>query len=181
MPNYNVFNYAVSNFDGDSVFHICKDIGASSLNEFVDDVEEVWRIDDGSVWGYRKKTKDREGVYRPLFTEEDVNVKVIRLDSFIEQYGITEINFLHIDAQGSDLKVMESLGEKINIVRGGVIEAASGAEKSLYKGQNTSEETVKYINDNGFTVTNIEQNDPLKCEVNISFISKKKGVVNVGR
>lgn len=52
-------------------------------------------------------------------------VMCMRLDTFMDLYGITDIEYLHIDTQGNDFRVLKSLGDKINFVKQGVAEAAN--------------------------------------------------------
>ena len=45
-----------------------------------------------------------------------IKVKTIRLDDYIIKHKINHIDMMKIDAQGSDLDVLKSLGNLINIV-----------------------------------------------------------------
>lgn len=86
----------------------------------------------------------------------------------MEEEGIDRIDHLHIDTQGSDLKVLAGLGSKIDSVRFGVLEAATKTD-ILYKGQNTVEECLGFLVLNGFKITEIKNNDKFGHEVNIFF------------
>lgn len=142
--NENVFviQKAVSTFNGVSRFGIsdpnrgCANMGCSSLNEFTDDIHQLW----GG---------------RPDFNHvEYIDVEVTRMDTFIEENGITEIDFLHCDAQGSDLDVLKSFGDKISILKSGRVEA--GNKVQLYKGvDNSVYSIIDYLESNGFTITKI--------------------------
>jgi hypothetical protein len=69
-----------------------------------------------------------------------------------------------------DLEVLISLGDKINIVRTGVIEMPTSHEKKLYKDQKYIEkDAVEFLNKNGFQIDKIESNDCYRNEVNIYF------------
>ena len=108
---YRVFQQALSDFDGKADFHLVHgDTGSSSLNEFADNLSETWpgRTD--------------------FVVSQTITVDVYRLDTWlkINSPDIEEIEHLHIDAQGDDLAVLKGLGEKISIVKSGVIEVQIG-------------------------------------------------------
>lgn len=130
---------------GKSTFNIAgqADWGCSSLLEFSDDLNESWpgRTD--------------------FKVTEQIEVEVIRLDDFVAERNIPRIDWLHIDTQGSDLNVLRSLGDKISIVQAGVIEVPQSTKVMLYKGQHTKEETIAFLENNGFTIykTESQQNE----------------------
>ena len=97
-----------------------------------------------------------------------IEVNVIRLDKFINEHDIKEIDHLRVDTQGSDLKVLTGLGEKISIVKKGTIKVASENDV-LYVGQNTQDECVEFLVKQGFEIEKILPNDKYKNELNITF------------
>lgn len=152
LKNYVLVEKAVSDFEGTSTFNVAgqSDWGCSSLLEFSNKSQTKWpgRTD--------------------FKVTDTIEVDVIRLDSFIKEKTIPKIDYIHIDTQGSDLEVLKGMGDLINIVRAGVMEA--GNEKDiLYKGQNTLKETIKFLNSKGFEVKDIVSNDPYTNEVNVHF------------
>jgi len=150
--NYFLTKKAVSNYNGKATFRVAghADWGCSSLLEFSDKSKTEWpgRTD--------------------LNVTHEIEVDVIRLDTFIKEHNITKIDYLHIDTQGSDLKVLEGLGDYINIVMEGAMEAAA-KENILYNGQNTQQESIEFLQKNGFEVTGIQINDEYHNKVNIFF------------
>lgn len=77
-------------------------------------------------------------------------VATIRLDNFCDLYGITKIDYIHIDAQGSDFNVLKSLGKYIDVVQEGVVEAAYNV--SIYKDvDNTYTSICNWLIDHGFS------------------------------
>ena len=66
------------------------------------------------------------------------------------------------------MKVLEGLGKYIRIVKEGVIEAANKPD-ILYKEQNTKEESILFLQENGFQITDVKFNDHHGNEVNIFF------------
>ena len=152
IRHYHITQAAVSNFNGKAKFKVASKGGAgcSSLLEFSDKSKTEWSgRTDFEVTG-------------------EIEVEVIRLDSFIEQCNILTIDFLHVDTQGSDLKVLEGLGKYIRIVKEGVIEAANKPD-ILYKEQNTKEESILFLQENGFQITDVKFNAHHGNEVNIFF------------
>lgn len=157
--NVEILPNAVSNVNKVMPFHITIDVegiaakhGSSSLYEFRDNLEEDWN--------------------RPDFkTGETIDVECITLEKFIEERGITSIEFLHCDAQGSDIHVLEGLGVHKNKVKAGVVEATKNI--ALYKDSpNTQSKVVSWLKENGFEITHIKDNDPHGAEVNIGFKRK---------
>lgn len=152
LDNYFLTKKAVSNYNGKAIFKVAghADWGCSSLLDFSDKSKTDWpgRTD--------------------LSVTYTLEVDVIRLDGFIEQNGITKIDYLHIDTQGSDLKVLEGLGSYIDIVVEGCMEAAA-KDDILYNGQNTQQESIQFLQKNGFDITGIQINDEYHNEVNIFF------------
>jgi FkbM family methyltransferase len=155
LPNYKLTKVAVSDYNGKAVFNVAgnADWGCSSLLPLSEKASTEWygRTD--------------------MFVTEQIEVDVIRLDTFIEQNGIERINHLHIDTQGSDLKVLRGLGKYIDIVDEGVMEAAN-KDDILYVGQNTKAESIAFLEENGFIVTDVQLNDLAENEVNIYFRRK---------
>ena len=94
------------------------------------------------------------------------------MDSFILKNEISKIDYLKIDTQGYDLKVLHGLGQLISIVNEGTMEAAA-KESILYEGQNTQNDSIQFLESNGFEITNITYNDIHQNEVNIDFKNKQ--------
>lgn len=137
---YFVFQCAISDYNGESDFHlVVGDTGSASLNRFNDNLHETW---PGRTDFVVRKT---------------IKVPVFRLDTWlsINAQHINEIYHLHIDAQGSDLNVLKGLGDKINIVQSGVIEVPQQDELRLYKGQHTKNDCLEFLEQNNFVVTHV--------------------------
>lgn len=150
--NYIVVPIAISDFDGEGEFYIAghDDWGCSSLHEFSDGLDKTWpgRTD--------------------FYVTESVKVKVQRMDTFIVENNIDEIEYMHCDTQGNDLKVLQSFGIYIDRLKSGVVEACR--QNPLYKNiDNTESSIVKFLESNNFTITNIVSNNGCPNEINISF------------
>jgi len=155
LQNYHIVQKAVANWEGKTTFHISgqADWGCSSLNHFSDHLNETWpgRTD--------------------FKVTDSIEVEVIRLDSFVKSNNITEIEYLHVDVQGSDLEVLFGLGDYISIIRAGVIEMPTSHEKKLYKDQKyIVDDAINFLHSKGFKVSRIDPNDCFNNEVNINFV-----------
>jgi FkbM family methyltransferase len=155
LKNYTLVSKAVSDYNGEAFFNVRGegDWGQGSLSDFTSNIDTVWP--DSNL----------------RFTDK-IKVEVIRLDTFIEQHNIERINYLHIDAQGGDLRVLKGLGKYISIVDKGVVEA-SNPDKIYYTDQNTVDSTVDFLNKAGFDIISIDSNDNISNEYNIHFEAKR--------
>jgi FkbM family methyltransferase len=126
--NYKIIEKAVSDKSEVRTFYLCSDSLCSSLNKFTKEIE----------WGDIK----------------EVMVETIRMDEFIKDNNIQEIDYLHIDAQGSDFDVLCGFGDKISIVKEGVCESmAPNIDWTLYENQAKFEDFKKFFLDNKFDIS----------------------------
>lgn len=127
-----------------------KDWGCSSLNEFSDNLETNWPGRDDFKFTH------------------SYNVMTIRLDTFCELYSIDEIDYLWIDAQGHDFKVIKSLGDSIRKVKEGRCEAALNVE--LYKNTNNQHQLItKYLHNYGFKTQIKPDTSRIDAECDVIF------------
>jgi FkbM family methyltransferase len=159
LSNYTVIPKAVCLKNGTTQFNICKAGGASSILPFRsdEDLSKTWSPGRTDI----------------LFSGVSYEVETIRLDTFIEENNLqdTQIDFLHIDAQGVDLDVLKSTGKYIKNVIAGVVETVKEEYKSIYIGQtdNTLDNVVAFLTENGFQISRVEGNDGTQCEFNVFF------------
>jgi FkbM family methyltransferase len=148
--NKNVFviNRAVSDFNGKAKFNIAN-IASSSLYKL-------------SQFGIENT--------RIRFVEE-IEVDVIRMDTFIAEYNIDKIDYLHCDAQGNDLKVLKSFGNKISIIEQGQVEV--DCKGSIYDSDNSIDLVIDYLKDNNFRITNTNINRQRKLDTDVKFVNNK--------
>lgn len=125
FENFHLIPAAVHIENGFQWFNIAgsSDWGCSSLYDFADDLDKTWagRTD--------------------FHVTDRYKVMTMRLDTFIDLYDIKEIDYLWIDAQGNDFKVLQSLGDKLSRVREGKCEAAFEVE--LYKTKENNAYEIK--------------------------------------
>ena len=141
VKNIKLFQLAIDNFNGKSRFGLSasywpnskSSYACSSLNEFSDNIVNEW----GN---------------RPDFNMiEYIEVDVMTLKSFIEQENISQIDYLHCDSQGSDLNILKSLGNKIDLIKKGRCEGFN--TKTLYKNvDNSIHSILEFLELNGFEI-----------------------------
>lgn len=126
----------------------------------------------GSLYNYHPDMATNAVGQHPVFKAGFVwkqNVATIRLDAFMRLYEISHIDYLHIDAQGSDFRVIQSLGYSISKVREGVCECTY--KVPLYVDSdilNNYDDCMMYLNLHGFDaeITYVHENN---TEVDIHF------------
>ena len=154
---YTIVPVALSDFNGTAQFNIADnpgcDWGCSSLNTFSEGLEETWpgRTD--------------------FQFNRSIEVKVMRLDTWFRETnpGIERIDFFHCDTQGSDLKVLQGMGEYLGLIQAGEVECASNERGKLYKENHTLDEMRAFLVSNGYEITSITPNDAQQNEVNVAF------------
>lgn len=144
--NIKIFQLAIDNYDGKSNLGLSapyhgpgteSSYACSSLYEFSDNISETW--------GNRPDFK----------MTEYVEVEVMKLSTFIEKENIEVIDYLHCDAQSSDLNVLKSLGDKIKILQSGRCEGSN--TKKLYKNiDNSVGSILEFLEENNFEITELK-------------------------
>lgn len=155
ISNWHLSAVAVSDFDGRATFNIAGrgDRGCSSLLNFHPAVKDTWNP---------ARTDPTTG---DLNFTHTIEARVITLDYFIRRMqDIHTIDYLHIDAQGSDLKVLQGLGEHIGMVKMGRMEAALNAP--LYEGSPTAKECQDFLTLHGFHILAVQPDgDGSECDI----------------
>lgn len=107
-------------------------------------------------WGCSSLYEWTEGIQQIIPGRPDFHftnrykVMTMRLDTFVTLYNINHIDYLWIDAQGNDFKVLQSLGEKINIVKEGKCEASIDIELYKTNKENDSATIKDWMEHQGF-------------------------------
>ena len=119
VKNYTLVDAAAGIFDGKATFNIAGrgDWGRSSLEIFSEGLDKTWpgRTD--------------------FKVTEQIEVQVLRLDTFLSTSEFKSIAYMHCDMQGSDLDVLRGLGRFRENLQRGVIECASARSVALYREQ----------------------------------------------
>jgi FkbM family methyltransferase len=156
-PSVRVIRKAVSNYDGSAVFNIASYDDCSSLQSFDSEANAKW------VHPWHP--------YKHFEMVDKVDVEVIRLDTFMQQERIDVIDRLEIDAQGEDLRVVESLGKRIEDVKKVQIEV-NIHDAPLYQNSFTREDAVAFFAGHGFE-RHISWKQSMGREENIVFRSRR--------
>jgi FkbM family methyltransferase len=156
-PGLRVFSQAVSLQPGQALFHIADHDDCSSLQEFDDRANQNWI----HPWH----------PYKSFATIDRIPVKVVRLDDFLEQEGIDTVDFLMIDAQGEDLRVVESLGKRMRDVKQIQIEVNIHAAP-LYKNSFTLEQAQVFFRGHRFR-QHVLWKQSMNREANVIFRNER--------
>ena len=149
-PSVTIFPFAITDTNGFSLFNV-SDVGDKGV---------------GSLYDFHPNLANTVlGVHAEFSTPPVAKelVPTMRLDTFMEVWKIDEIDHLHIDAQGSDFKVLQSL-------KAGQVECT--LDIPLYSGVDNSHDSVlQYLESKGFTVevAYIHNN---RSEVDLRFMRK---------
>lgn len=149
--NIKVLNKAVGLINGFVPFYVAENKMSSSINKL-----SKYNIEN-NITKYERTT----------------SVESIRLDSFIEDYKIDSIDYFHCDAQGSDLDILKSLGDKISIIKKGQVEGSR--TENLYDTENRYFLIIDYLEKNNFVILNKEEIEGKINwkDLNILFVNKK--------
>jgi FkbM family methyltransferase len=152
LPNYVVLPMAVSEQDGIRPFFLNSDDATSSLLAFN---PEGWQN-----WRWEKEVQTTNIIWVPT----------IRLDTFFCHMGIRKVSYLKIDAQGHDLAVVRSLGNRLADVERVRLEVAINSVP-LYEGANSKPEVVEYMEKGGFMLVGANSQSHGQ-ELNLTFQKK---------
>ncbi|MHA6129398.1 FkbM family methyltransferase [Pseudomonas fluorescens group sp. PF-1] len=156
LSNIALLKKAINTTEGNAKFHVARhaDWGVSSLLDFDSD-----NISKNEYWAQRSD----------LYFEDEIEVEITRLDKFLIGAGFSHIDFIKIDAQGVDIKVLESLGDLLKNVDAGMLEAPTTRGTALYSNEPTLKDVLDFLEKNGFEPYAIKPNDPACAEVNVFF------------
>jgi FkbM family methyltransferase len=131
--NYVVHPMAVSDHDGMAPFRINSYSAASSLLPLDETARAAWI--DGNL----------------LQEQREIIVPTVRLDTFMAEAGITEVEFLKVDAQGGDYAVIRSAGDRLRDIRRITLEVAV-TPRQLYRGAADKASIVAFLFSRGFSL-----------------------------
>lgn len=148
--NHRVHASAIAEQEGVAPFHVNRFAAASSLLPIDEDVRREWT--DGDL----------------LHEDRIVYVPTTRLDRFMQRSGIRHVEFLHIDAQGADLAVLRSAGERLADIDQIKCEVAVTPEP-LYLGAPSKTMIVDFLVARGFRLVAAEAQSHGQ-EENLTFV-----------
>lgn len=130
------------------------DMGISSLLNLRED------LSDDPYWATRSD----------LGFDQLVEVDVAPLADILLPLGLPGIDFIKIDCQGLDLAVLQSLGDGLRELRGGMLEVSTTRHTALYEDEaSVLEDVLNWLKASSFDVYAIKPNDPALNEVNVYF------------
>jgi len=136
LPNFFVVPLAVTERDGSSELNINSYADASSLLPLDDQGVRHWA---GA---------------QDLRTVGTVTVGTIRLDTFLNIAGIQSVDYLKVDAQGMDLGVVRSAGNRLKDIHRICLEC-DVTPHPLYRGASTKSETIEFLESRGFALIDV--------------------------
>ena len=100
-----------------------------------------------------------------LVVESEVSVPCISLKDLMTDNKITKVDFLKIDTQGTDLKVLLSAGKDIKKIMSCALEAPYSKKLSIYQNENDVVETINVLAREGFFPIRVVPNGGGECNV----------------
>lgn len=150
LPNLHMIAMAVGIFDGFAEFDVYPRSKVGSLLQLNPDTANDWR-----------------GIqYWRVEQQQSALVPVIRLDTALSELRLGEIEWLKIDAQGNDLDVIRSAGDRLQDIQRVTCEVA--VKPSPYQGACSYYDVVTYMIARNFTLVD-ERQQSFEQELNLTF------------
>jgi len=146
--NFVVLPMAVSDTDGFADFFINIADGTSSLARMEESGIAHWKHSRFAV-------------------KSTVTVQTIRLDTFMALADLRTIDYLKIDAEGVDLKVVKSAGDRLRDINKITLEVDIGPDR-LYEGAPGHREVVDFMLQSGFESVGSDQQN-FGLQENLTF------------
>lgn len=147
-PRFVVIPMAVAEVDGCTPLYVTVNDACSSTRPLDEAGVAGWQHNDG------------------LRIVQTRYVSSIRLDTFLALAGIEHVDYLKVDAQGADLAVVRSLGERIRDVDRIRLEVQ--VVRSPYAGAATKDEVMAYLECHGFRLIGADLQSS-EQEMNLAF------------
>lgn len=149
LRNYVVMPFGVAEEDGYSTLNLTSYEQSSSLMSLDESAVRQWVGGAG------------------LEVVSTIRVPTIRLDTFLDRFGIAHVDYLKVDAQGGDLAVLRSAGSRLADVDRVEREVAT-VENRPYVGSPDRAEVVDYLTATGFELVSTASQS-FGQEENLSF------------
>ena len=81
-----------------------------------------------------------------------IEVPLRRLDTYLQDHGVTEVRLLKIDVEGYELEVLRGMGSRLQACRNVILELLEGAEPGMEKG------ILDLLADSGFELRDVDGN-----------------------
>jgi FkbM family methyltransferase len=152
LENFVVLPMAVADFDGFANFHLNVADETSSLLPFSAEALQS------------REWKDVAG----LAVRSVTTVPTIRLDTFLNRMEIEAVEYLKIDTQGFDFRVIQSAGSRLKDIQSVILEVDITPVR-CYAGSAAKDEIVSYMLGHGFKLVSATAQTDGK-EENLAFI-----------
>lgn len=144
LKNAYLIPVALSDYDGYTEFHISS--GQPNNTE------------SGLDWDFGNKSSSLlapqlNNLPKWLNFDKVIKVQTMTLDIFLEKNGIENIDFIHMDVQGAELKVLEGAKNKIENIKAIWLEVSN---VQLYKNQPLSDDIESFMKINNFKLIKSE-------------------------
>ena len=174
IKNYKIINSAVSDYNGYTNFYETHYRVGSSLLKPKKKLNKFWI-----------KSKDHliKTIGQGIKMKKKYKVKVQTLENLCKTKSIKNINYLHIDAQGNDLRVIDGLKNFRKYVKNGVVEVVKSNKLKMYDNEQSFKDLRKKFKKWKFVITKIEEVQKNHPGVNVYFkynnkiASKKKEII----
>jgi len=159
-PNFIVLTMAVAEKDGIAEFQINARDEASSLLPMDEEARKAWASTCA------------------LTIESTTLVPTIRLDTFMNLFEISKVDFLKIDTQGMDLAVLKSAGSRLRDCAKVTLEVDISPRR-LYSGSPSKRDVVSFMLQAGFAMVSARVQSDGR-EENLTFLPRQEAPLTQG-
>lgn len=148
IKNYKILNTAVSDFNGSSIFYETNYRVGSSLLKPKKKLDKFWTNSNDLLI---------KEVSKGLKPKKKYNVSVTTLEKFCKKNSVSLISYLHIDAQGNDLRVIKGLKNYKKCLIEGVAEVPKNNKLKIYNKEQTFSELKSNFKKWNFKITKVDE------------------------
>ena len=132
-PNFAVYNFAVSDSNGTVEFNAVTEDSSNLGISSIHDRSQSWPAYGGTQFS-------------------KVQIPTVRMDTFLIDHGIAEIDLLKVDVEGHSFEVLVGFGDLLKNVKSIHIE---NEHVEVWSGQKLYRDVEKILVDSGFILTSI--------------------------
>ena len=172
INNYKIINKAVSDFNGQRIFYETQYKVGSSLLKPKKKRDKFWT-----------KSNDRliKNINKGINVKKKYKVEVLTLEKFCKNTPIKIINYLHVDAQGNDLRVIKGLKSFKKILIEGVAEVPKTEKFKIYNHEESLADLKKKFKLWKFIITKTEHVQRNHPGLNVYFKTKNQSVLKINK
>ena len=175
LSNSKLVSSSIYLVEPSSYLNVKKLKGSTIINSAIGLKNGPKTLYDPEVGGASLFKRDNEIVYRYVsknaFTEkvqlEEINLQ--KFEKIAEKYNIDQIDALKIDTQGSELDILKSIDNTNLLDECLLVEVEVPSLPTSYLGQPKLSEVIKFFEEKGFWLGNIESNSALDISHNVNI------------